>query len=71
MPASKDATNGSPRGRILIVGAGYGGLGVAIELTRKGFEVEVLEAVPQLTTQGLLSLLQFAPSVQRKLISSR
>jgi len=41
------------KGRIIVVGAGYGGLATAIELTRKGFEVEVFEAVKQLTTQGL------------------
>lgn len=57
MPASKDCINGAPRGRLLVVGAGYGGLAVAIELTKKGFEVEVVEAVPKLTTQGLLSSL--------------
>ncbi|KAH6955727.1 hypothetical protein BKA56DRAFT_706811 [Ilyonectria sp. MPI-CAGE-AT-0026] len=40
------------RGRYLVIGAGYAGLAVAIELRSKGFEVEVIEAVPELTTQG-------------------
>ncbi|KAH7110711.1 hypothetical protein EDB81DRAFT_831495 [Dactylonectria macrodidyma] len=44
--------NGTPRGRILVVGAGYAGLATAIELKRKGFEVEVIEAARELTTQG-------------------
>ncbi|KAM5383739.1 hypothetical protein ACJZ2D_001728 [Fusarium nematophilum] len=37
--------NGVPRGRIIVVGAGYAGLAAAIELTRKGFEVEVVEGL--------------------------
>jgi flavin-dependent dehydrogenase len=41
-----------PRGRFLVVGAGYGGLAAAIELKRKGFEVEVVESVRELSTQG-------------------
>ncbi|KAH7068617.1 hypothetical protein FB567DRAFT_585047 [Paraphoma chrysanthemicola] len=49
------------RGRILVVGAGYAGLSTAIELTRKGFEVEVIEAAKKLTTQG-------SPSYPRDMI---
>lgn len=41
------------KGRYLVIGAGYAGLAVAIELRRKGFEVEVVEAVKELTTQGM------------------
>lgn len=41
-----------PRGRFLVVGAGYAGLAAAVELQRKGFEVEVVESVNQLSTQG-------------------
>lgn len=40
------------RGRLLVVGAGYGGLAAAIELKRKGFEVEIIESVRELSTQG-------------------
>lgn len=41
------------KGRYLVIGAGYAGLAVAIELRRKGFKVEVIEAVKELTTQGM------------------
>ncbi|KAJ3545767.1 hypothetical protein NM208_g2348 [Fusarium decemcellulare] len=40
------------KGSFIIVGCGYGGLGAAIELPRKGFDVEVFEAAKHLTTQG-------------------
>ncbi|OQV00113.1 FAD binding domain-containing protein [Cladophialophora immunda] len=50
---NKVETNGpGSRGKILVVGAGYGGLATAIELKRKGFDVEIVEAAKQLTTQG-------------------
>lgn len=42
-----------PKGRLLVVGAGFAGLGAAVELQRKGFEVEVIESVKQLSTQGM------------------
>lgn len=38
----------------IIVGAGYGGIATAIELARKGLEVEVYETVKELTQQGRL-----------------
>lgn len=40
-------------GRFIVVGSGYGGLATAIELCRRGHEVEIIEAAKQLTTQGL------------------
>ncbi len=52
MTEAKSTANDPARGRILVVGAGFGGLAAAIELNRKGFEVEVMEAVEKLTTQG-------------------
>ena len=51
--ASDNKEGGGPRGRIIVVGAGYAGLSTAIELTRKGFEVEVIEHTKKLTSQGL------------------
>ncbi|KAM5347557.1 hypothetical protein ACJ41O_007381 [Fusarium nematophilum] len=42
----------SERGHFLIIGAGFAGLGTAIELKRKGFSVEVIEAAPQLSAIG-------------------
>lgn len=53
MEMTSNNKNGTSRGRILVVGAGYAGLATAIELFRKGFEVEVIEAARQLTAQGL------------------
>ncbi len=44
--------NGFSKGRFLVIGAGYAGLAAAIELKSNGFEVEVIEAVEKLTTQG-------------------
>ena len=38
--------------KILIVGGGIGGLAAGIALRRKGVEVEILEAAPQLTEVG-------------------
>lgn len=37
----------------IIVGAGYVGLTAAIELTLKGFRVEVFEAAKEFTTAGM------------------
>lgn len=44
----------SSRGSLLIIGAGYAGLATAIELRMAGFDVEVVEAVESLSTQGKL-----------------
>ncbi|RSL87767.1 hypothetical protein CEP52_015424 [Fusarium oligoseptatum] len=52
MVSDNAAKNGVTKGRLIVVGAGYAGLATAIELARKGFEVEVVEGVKQLTTQG-------------------
>lgn len=37
---------------VIVVGAGFGGLANAIELTRKGCKVTVYEAVKELTNMG-------------------
>jgi len=39
--------NGMGRTRAVVVGAGVGGLAAALELKRRGFEVEVLERLPE------------------------
>lgn len=49
------------KGRYIIVGAGYGGLATALELNRKGFEVEIFEAAKELTAQGLLKAAHIPP----------
>jgi 2-polyprenyl-6-methoxyphenol hydroxylase-like FAD-dependent oxidoreductase len=52
--AQKTWENEKPKGRILVIGAGYAGLATAIELTKVGYEVEVIESVKSLSTQGML-----------------
>lgn len=37
---------------VIVVGAGFGGLATAIELTRKGCKVKVFEAVRNLDNKG-------------------
>jgi 2-polyprenyl-6-methoxyphenol hydroxylase-like FAD-dependent oxidoreductase len=51
--AQTNARSAITKGRILVVGAGYSGLATAIELIRVGYEVEVIEAVKALSTQGI------------------
>jgi phytoene dehydrogenase-like protein len=43
----------APTIKVIVVGAGFGGLATAIELTRKGCHVEVFEAVKKLDNKGL------------------
>lgn len=52
MSTNGHASDGAVRGRIIVVGAGYAGLAAAIELTRKGFEVQVIETANNMTTRG-------------------
>lgn len=53
-----NGTNGpTGRGKILVIGAGYAGLATAIKLVRVGYEVEVIEAIKQLSTQGMTGLI--------------
>lgn len=47
-------TLGRNRGKILVIGAGYAGLATAIELVKVGYEVEVIEAVEELSIQGTI-----------------
>ena len=42
----------SSRGCVLIIGAGYAELATAIELAKKGFQVEIIESAKELTTKG-------------------
>jgi salicylate hydroxylase len=53
--------------RILIVGAGIGGLAAALALLRKGFDVEVIERAPELTEAG--AGLHCSPNGSRVLIA--
>lgn len=39
--------------RVIIVGAGFGGLSSAIELTRKGCKCKVFEAAKKLDNKGV------------------
>ena len=39
--------------KVIIVGAGFGGLATAIELTRKGCHIEVFKAIKKLNNKGL------------------
>lgn len=60
------AANGShPRLRVIICGAGLGGLGAAIGLARKGHEVVVLEGASQLSEVG--AGIQIPPNSMRVL----
>ncbi|KAG5808961.1 hypothetical protein H9Q74_007791 [Fusarium xylarioides] len=46
--------------KVIVVGAGFGGLGAAIELADRGFEVTVLEKYPDSNSQG--DILDFFPN---------
>lgn len=46
----------------IVVGAGYAGLTAAIELSRKGFDVEVFESAKRFTRQGWHTFLRWAIS---------
>jgi len=45
MPANKKL-------KVIVVGAGFGGLAAAIELADRGFEVTILEKYPDSSSQG-------------------
>ena len=47
-PVNAEQVNGRPRSpRVVIIGAGFGGIAAAIELRRHGFEqLTILEAAP-------------------------
>ncbi|RKK87887.1 hypothetical protein BFJ68_g14074 [Fusarium oxysporum] len=53
MPANKKL-------KVIVVGAGFGGLAAAIELADRGFEVTVLEKYPDSSSQG--DILDFFPN---------
>jgi len=49
--------------RVIVVGAGFGGLGAAIECHRQGHDVEIYEAFPELKTLG--DIISFQPNAGR------
>ncbi|KAI1383743.1 FAD/NAD(P)-binding domain-containing protein [Hypoxylon trugodes] len=66
------ATNGHTNGaaerpktgvKVIVVGAGFGGLGAAIECHRQGHDVEIYEAFPELKTLG--DIISFGPNAGR------
>ncbi|KAJ3578330.1 hypothetical protein NPX13_g2235 [Xylaria arbuscula] len=66
------ATNGKPNGtssrastgiKVIVVGAGFGGLGAAIECHRQGHDVEIYEAFPELKQLG--DIISFGPNAGR------
>ncbi|KAI0482081.1 FAD/NAD(P)-binding domain-containing protein [Xylariaceae sp. FL0804] len=66
------ATNGHTNGgtarpktgiKVVIVGAGFGGLGAAIECHRQGHDVEIYEAFPELKALG--DIISFGPNAGR------
>ncbi|KAI1266910.1 hypothetical protein F5Y18DRAFT_351959 [Xylariaceae sp. FL1019] len=62
-----DLSNGSQRPptgiKVIVVGAGFGGLGAAIECHRQGHEVEMFEAFPELKPLG--DIISFMPNAGR------
>ncbi|GAW26786.1 putative FAD binding domain protein [Rosellinia necatrix] len=59
-----DATSRPPTGiKVIVVGAGFGGLGAAIECHRQGHAVEVYEAFPELKQLG--DIISFGPNAGR------
>lgn len=42
--------------KVIVVGAGYGGMAAAIELTKKGCNVTVFESTENLTSAGMLDV---------------
>ncbi|KAI2633594.1 FAD/NAD(P)-binding domain-containing protein [Hypomontagnella submonticulosa] len=49
--------------KVIVVGAGFGGLGAAIECHRQGHDVEIYEAFPELKTLG--DIISFGPNAGR------
>lgn len=49
--------------KVIVVGAGFGGLGAAIECHRQGHDVEIYEAFPELKTLG--DIISFMPNAGR------
>ncbi|KAI0442929.1 hypothetical protein F4803DRAFT_561970 [Xylaria telfairii] len=66
--AGSIVTNGTtshpPTGiKVIVVGAGFGGLGAAIECHRQGHDVEIYEAFPELKQLG--DIISFGPNAGR------
>jgi len=53
MGETDDNATGSLQGlKVLIIGAGFGGLSSAIALSKRGASVKILEASPDMKRQG-------------------
>ncbi|KAI0451370.1 hypothetical protein F5B21DRAFT_516774 [Xylaria acuta] len=68
MATNGSRTNGTtsrpPTGiKVIVVGAGFGGLGAAIECHRQGHDVEIYEAFPELKQLG--DIISFGPNAGR------
>lgn len=51
----------SPLTNAIVIGAGFAGLSVAIELAKRGVEVVVFEAAPDMKRQGMRRSTVFPP----------
>ena len=64
---AKNGVDGHPPAKtgvkVVIVGAGFGGLGAAIECNRQGHEVEIYEQFPELKQLG--DIISFMPNAGR------
>ncbi|GAM35635.1 hypothetical protein TCE0_017r04121 [Talaromyces pinophilus] len=63
MAVSNGDSTPSTRARVVIVGAGFGGLTAAIECHRQGHEVEIYESFPELKVLG--DIISFGPNAGR------
>ncbi|KAJ5815202.1 hypothetical protein N7474_006979 [Penicillium riverlandense] len=64
VPQSSNGTQPKPSGiKVVVVGAGFGGLTAAIECHRQGHDVEIYESFPELKSLG--DIISFGPNAGR------